>query len=129
MILLDTHVILWAFSDENRLSSAAKSAISLNDLALSMVSLWEMAIKASLPREERRLVLDRSIPEFLELCEKEGIKILSVTAQDCERIRQLSHHHEDPFDRMIIAQAATRSIPIVTKDENIQKYEEIHTIW
>ena len=130
MMLLDTHALLWAFGDDDRLSLRARQAIMRDgDLCVSVASLWEMAIKASLPREERRLALDRTIPEFEALCEAHGVRVLPITSEDCERTRALPHIHEDPFDRMIVAQALVRNMPIVTKDENIQKYEEVTTIW
>ena len=67
--------------------------------------------------------------DFADLCQSLGIGILPITPLDCERVMRLPHIHEDPFDRMIIAQAATRHIPVVTKDENIWKYPEIEKIW
>ena len=129
MVLMDTHALLWAMGDDERLSATAKQFIGQNITAISIVSLWEMAIKASLPRKEKRLHLDRSIPEFRQFCEIYGIEILPITGEDCERIRTLQHIHEDPFDRMIIAQAIVRKLPIVTKDENIHKYSEVISIW
>lgn len=129
MILLDTHALLWSLDGDERLTEKARQAVSEGDPFISIVSLWEMAVKTSLVREERRLTLDRSILEFADLCRLLGIGILPITPSDCEQVTRLPHIHEDPFDRMIIAQAATRHIPVVTKDENIWKYPEIEKIW
>ena len=129
MLLLDTHVLLWTLNETDKLSFTAHRAISQNQCCISIVSLWEMAVKASLVREEKRLVLDRSILSFAELCQSYDIEILPVTPLDCEQVTKLAHIHSDPFDRMIVAQAMTRNIPLVTKDKNIWKYEGIEKIW
>ena len=55
--------------------------------------------------------------------------IIPISQSDCQRIRTLPHHHEDPFDRLIMAQAIERGIPLITKDENIWKYKEVEKIW
>ena len=129
MMLLDTHILLWIFSDSERLTDTARNAIDENDVCVSIVSLWEMAIKASLKKEEKRLELENSIQSIAETCEAQGINIIPITPHDCQRVRTLPHHHEDPFDRIIISQAIERDIPLITKDENIWKYEEVKKIW
>lgn len=129
MLLLDTHVLLWTLDETDKLSLTARRAISQSRCCISIVSLWEMAVKASLVREERRLELDRSILDFAMLCQSYDIEILPVTPLDCEQVTKLANIHADPFDRMIIAQAMTRNIPLVTKDKNIWRYEGIEKIW
>ena len=122
MLLLDTHVLLWIFSDSGKLSETARNAIEENDLCVSIASLWEISIKSSLKKKEKRLNLDKSIAEIADMCEVQGIDILPITMEACERIRRLPHEHEDPFDRMIMAQAILGGMILVTKDENIWKY-------
>ena len=61
MVLIDTHVLLWIFSDSGRLTTSARNAISGNAVCVSIASLWEIAIKASLKREDKRLELKESI--------------------------------------------------------------------
>lgn len=129
MVMLDTHSLLWALDEDEKLSAVARQAIADNDRCVSIASLWEMAVKASLQREERRLVLDRTIIEFAELCKELDIAILPISPEDCEQIMHLPHIHEDPFDRLIIAQAMTRGLPLVTKYENIRQYDPLETIW
>ena len=129
MVLIDTHILLWIFSDSKRLTPSVMDALNKQDSSISIASLWEMAIKASLKKEEKRLVLKESIQDIAVMCERQGIEILPITAGDCERIRLLPHHHEDPFDRIIIAQAVERGMPLITKDENIWKYDEVEKIW
>lgn len=129
MVILDTHVLLWAFSDSDRLSDRAKSIIQTSQCAVSIVSIWEIAIKSSLPDERRRLKLDMGIDEFVDECTKQSIEILPITADDCIAVQKLPFIHGDPFDRLIIAQAANRECKLVTKDVNIQKYQTVETVW
>ena len=129
MVLIDTHILLWIFSDSGRLTARARDAIGGNDVCVSIASLWEIAIKASLTREDKRLELKESIQTIAETCEAQGIKIVPITPSDCQRVRMLPHHHEDPFDRLIMAQAIEMGIPLITKDENIWKYREVEKIW
>lgn len=105
MVLIDTHILLWIFSDSGRLTARARDAIAGNDVCVSIASLWEIAIKASLTREDKRLELKESIQTIAETCEAQGINIVPITPSDCQRVRMLPHHHEDPFDRLIMAQA------------------------
>lgn len=129
MVLIDTHVLLWIFSDSGRLTISARNAISGNAVCVSIASLWEIAIKASLKREDKRLELKESIQKIAETCRAQEIDIIPISPNDCQRIRTLPHHHEDPFDRLIMAQAIERGIPLITKDENIWKYQEVEKIW
>ena len=121
MILLDTHALLWLLSDSKRLSARARTQILNNELCISVVSLWELAIKASLPKEEKRLNINQNISQIAYICEERGITILPVTPEDCDYMMTLPHIHEDPFDRMILAQSVVRKLPIITKDSNILK--------
>ena len=129
MVLIDTHILLWILSDSRQITEKARKALDENDVCISIASLWEMAIKASLKKSEKRLELEETIQQIADRCVSQGIDILPITPTDCEKIRTLPHHHEDPFDRIIIAQASTRDFPLITKDENIWKYGDIEIIW
>lgn len=129
MVLIDTHILLWILSDSRQITEKARKALDENDACISIASLWEMAIKASLKKAEKRLELEETIQQIADRCVSQGIDILPITPTDCEKIRTLPHHHEDPFDRIIIAQASTRGFPLITKDENIWKYRDIEIIW
>ena len=130
MVLLDTHVLIWALSDEKgKLSDTVHTTIDNHVLKVSICSLWEIAIKTSLKDGKRRMMLSVPIKEIADICEEREIDILPVTPDDCEMLKKLPHIHGDPFDRMIIAQAMTRGLPLITKDENIWKYPGIETIW
>ncbi|MBR1560189.1 MAG: type II toxin-antitoxin system VapC family toxin [Clostridia bacterium] len=129
MLLLDTHALIWMFSDSERIPVETRKAMMENDLCVSIASLWEIGIKASLKREEKRLNINRSIIEIAGMCEQQGVGILPVTPEACDAVRTLPHIHEDPFDRMIVAQAMLGGMTLVTKDENIWKYPEVKRLW
>ena len=129
MVLLDTHILLWILSDSKKLSGEAKHVLTANDCCISIVSLWELAIKASLAKDKKRIILPQSIEMIVETCEDQGIEILPIIPEDCARVMTLPHIHEDPFDRIIIAQAMVRGLPLVTKDENIAQYDGVEVVW
>ena len=129
MLLLDTHVLIWTFGNSARLTDRAKQAMLSDDLFISIATLWEIGIKCSLSNAKKRLVLDRTVQEIADMCDTQGIEILPITPRDCELLGTLPHIHEDPFDRMLIAQAQNRGLTLVTKDENIWKYPEIDCVW
>ena len=70
-----------------------------------------------------------SLRDIAEECGRNAIEILPITPEDCARITLLPHIHSDPFDRLIIAQALERGIPVITKDESIWTYDEVQKIW
>ena len=119
-LLLDTHILLWATIWPERLSSVARSLLedTANDLLFSAASVWEVAIKRSLgrpdfqvdPRLLRRGLLDH------------GYEELPVTGQHAVAVAILPLLHQDPFDRILIAQAATEGITLLTADPRIARY-------
>ena len=129
MVLLDTHTLLWIFGDNENLSEKAIHALDTQERCVSIASLWEIAIKKNLTDPKRRLYLEMSVLEIADECARQGIEILPITPADCERIGSLPHIHEDPFDRVIMAQALERGVPLVTRDEHIWKYDSIKKIW
>ena len=129
MVLLDTHTLLWALSSPENLSANAMAALDADDRCVSIASLWEIAIKSSLADPKRRLVLETSVLDISEECERQGIELLPITPEDCAKVATLPHHHVDPFDRLIVAQALTRGLAIITRDGNIGQYEGVTAIW
>lgn len=125
--LLDTNAFLWFISDSERLSVNARDFIAdyENELVLSIVSLWEIAIKNSLGKLELLLPFNKLIPEQLEM---NSIGILPIEIIQLSRVIKLPFHHKDPFDRMIIAQCITEGMPVISSDAAFQKYP-ISTIW
>jgi len=115
-LLLDTHVVLWWLADDDRLSPTARDAVNVaQEVRLSAASVWEIAIKRALGRLE--------VPEdYLEAVDASDIGLLSITGQHAEAAGALPRHHVDPFDRMLVAQARTEDLTLVTADRRIADY-------
>ncbi|MCM1134951.1 MAG: type II toxin-antitoxin system VapC family toxin [Clostridium sp.] len=126
MYLLDTNALLYFLYDSEKLSEKASEVIyhSNEKISVSIVSLWEIAIKSSIGKLE----IKSSISKIAETCEKEQFDILSIKPFHLDKIRQLPPIHGDPFDRLIISQAITESLAIITKDKIIPQYN-VDTIW
>lgn len=126
MYLLDTNALLYFLYDSTKLSKKASDIIYRNNekIHVSIASFWEIAIKSSIGK----LVIKSSISKIAETCEKEQFEILSIKPLHLDNIRQLPRIHGDPFDRLIISQAMTENLVIITKDETIPQYD-IKTIW
>ena len=119
LLLLDTHVLLWTMFEPAKLSDTMRTEIpsTHNVVCVSMVSLWEIAIKQSIGK--------LSIPDifFETVYKKSNFELLSLESPHIEQYRSLPLHHRDPFDRMLIAQAQTEKLTIVTSDEKILQYD------
>ena len=126
MYLLDTNALLYFLYDSTKLSKKASDIIYLDNekIHVSIASFWEIAIKSSIGK----LVIKSSISRIAETCEKEQFEILSIKPLHLDNIRQLPLIHGDPFDRLIISQAMTENLVIITKDGMIPQYD-IKTIW
>jgi PIN domain nuclease of toxin-antitoxin system len=126
-LLLDTHSFLWFIGGDEQLSDVAREVITDidNDVLLSVASLWEIAIKVSIDKLALAKPFEELIPEQIALNEIEvhpiGLDALSLVAK-------LPFHHRDPFDRLIIAQAITGELPIVSKDGAFAQYP-VDLIW
>ena len=125
MYLLDTHTLLWTLFNENALSANAKKIIlDDNDIFVSIASLWEIAIKQSIGKLE----ISESIENIAQACKNEDFYLLSIIPSHLDHLKTLPQIHGDPFDRLIISQAATENLIIVTKDSKIPEYG-IKTLW
>jgi PIN domain nuclease of toxin-antitoxin system len=117
-LLLDTHVLLWWLDDPKQLSTRAKAAIQdgRNPVYVSAAVVWEIVIKKALGKIDAPDDLEEAIEanRFLPL----PITILHAVA-----VQSLPHHHRDPFDRILIAQALHEGFRLVTRDQDIGKYE------
>ena len=121
-LLLDTHVVLWWRLDNRRLGTAARRAIATADLVLvSAASGWEVAIKQALGK------LTLADP-FGALVEDSDFDELPVTLRHAEQLRALPAHHNDPFDRMLVAQAQAEGVTIVTHDRRFRPYD-VPVLW
>jgi PIN domain nuclease of toxin-antitoxin system len=119
-LLLDTHVLLWAAGEPDRLSAAARELLldPQNELLFSAASLWEIAIKRTLGREDFRVeprVLRRGLLD-------NGYVELPITSQHAVSIDALPPVHKDPFDRLLVAQALVEGVTLVTSDTRLLQY-------
>jgi len=116
-LLLDTHVLLWWLSDDSQLGAESREAISnpRNQVYVSAASTWEISIKKSIGK--------LTAPEDLDaIVESEGFDKLPITLFHGEQAGLLPERHKDPFDRMLIAQAQSDGLVIVTNDEKITQF-------
>jgi PIN domain nuclease of toxin-antitoxin system len=119
-LLLDTQILLWAAGQPERLSRTASKLLKepRNDLLFSAASLWEVAIKNTLGREDFRVeprLLRRGLLD-------NGYLELPVTSQHAVGIDGLPPLHKDPFDRLLVAQAITEGITLLTADAMLARY-------
>jgi len=116
-LLLDTHVLIWALSEPSRLAIGTREAIETeeNDVFVSVVSPWELAIKG--PKEGLRLP-----PDLGAQLDRHRFELLPVLSAHTEPIGSMPYHHRDPFDRMLVAQATVEGLTIVTADRKLRSY-------
>ncbi len=123
--LLDTHSLIWAFGDDENLSPIAHEILrTKNEIYISIVSLWEIEIKKSIGK----LNVPYSMTELAEQCMTEQIKIMPLTPKIIDMIEELPAIHKDPFDRIIICNALSDDMTIITRDEKIIQYD-VKTLW
>jgi PIN domain nuclease of toxin-antitoxin system len=120
-LLIDTHVVLWAALDPEQLHRDCRAALEdgTNQVQVSAVSAWEMALKQSLGKLELARPAEHWLPEVLR---KTGFEILSVELEAALRVRALPWHHKDPFDRLLIAQALHGGLTVATRDPRFAAY-------
>ena len=125
-LLLDTQVIIWLERKDPRLSvKTLKIILAEPELLLSQVSVWELAIKVKTGKLHLNQTLNNFVESFLS---SYNAKILDISLLHIYQTQQLPLHHRDPFDRLLIAQAAVEQIPIVSSDEWFDQYE-IKRVW
>lgn len=124
--MLDTQVILWALTDHPRLSAEARSMIvdPANDIYFSSASIWEIAIKHRLARKDMPV----SSVEANRLCRLAGYQELTITSVHAAATESLPDHHADPFDRILVAQAKSEPMQLLTHDKTLPKYGD-NILW
>jgi PIN domain nuclease of toxin-antitoxin system len=117
-LLLDTHALLWWLNDAPELGDAARGLIADpdNDILVSVVSLWEIAIKTRLGK------LDASLDDILAVLPDQGFQRLGVEDAHLAALNRLPHHHRDPFDHLLIAQAMAENAVFLSQDANAPLY-------
>jgi PIN domain nuclease of toxin-antitoxin system len=125
-LLLDTHILLWYFEANEKLSEKAKIAIedSKNKKFISIATIWELAIKQSL----NKINFENGFENFLKLIEESDFEILPLKIETMLVLSTLELIHRDPFDRILVAQCISENMVIISKHEHILKYP-IKAVW
>jgi PIN domain nuclease of toxin-antitoxin system len=124
-ILLDTHVLVWALSEPQRLAKKLRATISdpENDVFFSAGSIWEIAIKAQIARVRFALQPE----EVANAAIASGFEELPIRSDAAAYVARLPMYHRDPFDRILIAQAICELARFFTNDESLTRYSELVT--
>lgn len=121
-LLLDTHVALWAITDNPSLSVKARELILAprSTIWVSAVSIWEIAIKHSLGRGD----IPVSGQAALQYFQQAGYRFLAVEPEHAAAVEGLPNHHQDPFDRLLVAQALVEPMRLITHDTTLARYND-----
>lgn len=126
-LLLDTHTLLWFLAGDQRCSRPARAAIEDldNKVFVSVASLWELAIKLSLRKLELAMPFDQFAAHHFE---PDGFGLLPIELDELDWLTTLPLHHRDPFDRLLIAQALVRGMPLLSADAVFDRYG-VERLW
>lgn len=126
-LLLDTHAFLWFIAGDSRLPNLARERIeeSTNRRALSIASLWEIAIKTSIGKLELEKPFSELFPEQIL---GNDIRQLRIRLRHLKLISDMPFHHRDPFDRVLVAQALSEGLVLVSRDEILDEYG-VERLW
>jgi PIN domain nuclease of toxin-antitoxin system len=121
-LLLDTHVALWAITDSPKLPKKARELIesSKTTVWVSVASVWEIAIKHALGRGDMPVSSQDAVRYFQE----SGYRVLPIEAEHAVGVEELPSHHQDPFDRMLVAQALLEPMRLMTHDPQVALYSD-----
>jgi PIN domain nuclease of toxin-antitoxin system len=122
-LLLDTHVALWALTDDPRLSRRARALIEdpANDVLVSAASVWEIAIKHALGRGDMPISGDQALDWFRQAV----YALLPIAPDHAAAVEHLPDHHRDPFDRLLVAQAIAEPLRLLTRDPLVLRYGDM----
>lgn len=122
-LLADTHAALWALADDPKLSEPARGAIvdPSNEVLVSIASLWEISIK----RATGKLRAPAELPEEIVAA---GFTLLPIAPEHAWAAGGLQAHHGDPFDRLLVAQALTERLVVITRDDRFGAYG-VESLW
>jgi PIN domain nuclease of toxin-antitoxin system len=125
-LLLDTHTFIWFLNGDDQLPESIRKIVAdtSNKCFLSIASLWEIAIKSSL----NKLELQGNFSQIGDFLIANDIEIMPITFEHIQRLVNLSFHHRDPFDRIIIAQAFIENLTVATKDKAFFEYG-VNIVW
>jgi len=125
-LLLDTHTLIWYAEGINKLSTKARVELENSDNIkfVSVVSLWEIVVKAN----SNKIEFKQTFKEVNRFLINNNINLLSIDISHLNTLLNLPHHHKDPFDRLLIAQAITENLSIISADRYFKSYP-INVIW
>lgn len=126
-VLLDTHIWLWMLSQPDRLGRQTRAIIEdpSTSLLLSAATSWEIAVKNSIGRLPLPEPVSSYVPSRMR---QTGVESLAISHSHALQVAALPHHHRDPFDRLLIAQAQLENLPLMTIDGVLRNYD-IEVIW
>ena len=126
-VLVDTHTFIWDIIADHRSSTKAKQFLRSDEheLVFSLVSLWEIAIKI---KTGKLSTIGSSVAYIRDEMDAYGMQLLPIRYEHILQLESLPHHHSDPFDRLLIAQALTESLPILSADRAFANYG-IRLVW
>lgn len=126
MYLLDTHALIWFLEGNNQLPNSLQNTLRnpSNQIFASIINFWEMAIKIQL----KKLNLPNSLAEIHKKTQEIDIETLPLKFKHIEQLEVLPLHHRDPFDRILISQAKSESLTIISRDSAFENYE-INCAW
>jgi PIN domain nuclease of toxin-antitoxin system len=115
--LVDTNIVLWGWHEPHRLSQRQRSVLADDaEFNVSVATVWEICIKAAIGKLE-------TVPNVTDALISTGYQLLPIRPEHAEAVRHLPLHHQDPFDRLLIAQARMEGLRIVTADRHFSSYE------
>ena len=117
-LLLDTYLLLWALSAPERLSKRTRQKIEASEVFASAASIWEISIKSALGK------LEADPDEILAGVEPAGFNHLPIVGEHAAKVKELPPIHEDPFDRLLVAQARFEPMILLTDDDMLGGYGE-----
>jgi PIN domain nuclease of toxin-antitoxin system len=123
-VLADTHALVWALSDPDLLSAPASRVLAESEVTVSVASLWELILKSG----KKDALLQDPLPWWAKYIGQAGVPTLAIRTPHVMALGHLPELHNDPFDRILVAQAIVERMPLVTKDGRLQQYG-IVTIW
>jgi PIN domain nuclease of toxin-antitoxin system len=119
-LLIDTHILLWLMDDDPRLGIRARNCImDASEVVVSLASIWEIAIKIPIGK------LNVNLDSLLLRLDQAGLIELSVTTRHAAVCAKLPLHHRDPFDRLLVAQAISEGMRLLTADTQLRAYSDL----
>lgn len=120
-VLLDTHIALWAVVGSRRLAAQAKTAIlAADEVWISVASVWEIAVKHGLGRGDMPISSTMALQAFVDA----GYGLLAIRPEHALAVERLAPIHNDPFDRMLVAQSLTEPLTLITRDPLVASYSD-----